>query len=228
MKYYPYFVSITLVLLTINLLGINYYLFKQSQRVSTSPNAVQLNFDANTARPDGTFANSQEVPLLDLDQKIKTATESLTHSMSALTQLSIAQGKPLPSGLLPTAAPFTKVKEYYIPLGIGATSSTEWVDLPGIEAYIAPGNYGKIVGLYFEATIKVPTSSGQVYARLRNVTDNVSLVESEIATEGSSARLISSGKLPIPASTKLFRVQLRSSLGAGVALDNARLKIFVE
>ncbi len=93
---------------------------------------------------------------------------------------------------------------------------------------MAPSNYGAITGIYFEVSLRIPTGTGQAYARLKNVTDNVSLFESEVSTSGTTGALVSSGKLPLPYTTKLYRVQLKSTLGSQVVLDNARIKIFVK
>jgi hypothetical protein len=158
-----------------------------------------------------------------MNEAIKVATQSLTLAVQNI------QLNPKTQTLYASpVANTTTVKEYYIPLGYGSTNSTDWVDLPGVEAYVAPLNYGKIKEMYFEAGISIPTGSGEVYARLRNVTDSVSLFESEVHRSGESGGLASSGKIPVPTSTKLYRVQLRSSIGAEVKLDNARIKIFVQ
>lgn len=156
----------------------------------------------------------------EINKLVQTATSSLTQRVE---ELSTAAEKTTVS----TGISAVKVKEYYIPLGTGETSSSDWVDLPGVEAYLAPSNYGQITGLYFEAGIRIPTGSGRVYARLRNVTDNIGLVESEVSQEGTNTGLASSGKIPIPVGTKLYRVQLKSTLGTRVVLDSARIKLFV-
>lgn len=155
--------------------------------------------------------------------KIKEATATLTARVDAL-----ANASPKTTVITNTTSSTGGVKEYYIPLGYGSTNSTSWIELPGVEAYLAPANYGKITGFYFEAGIRIPTGNGRVYARIKNVTDNVGLFESEVYRDGTSTGLISSGKIPIPTTTKLYRVELKSSLGVEVVLDNARLKIFVQ
>lgn len=165
----------------------------------------------------------QYIDLGLIDMKIKLATESLTQKIETL-------GKSNSTILAsPTSqkSQSSSVREHYVPLGTGSTNSTEWQDLPGVEANVAPSNYGTITGFYFEAGLRVPTGSGQVFARIRNVTDNITLFESELSNEGTTGKLISSKNMPIPQTTKLYRVQLRSSLGADVLLDSARLKIFV-
>ena len=120
------------------------------------------------------------------------------------------------------------VKEYYLPLGTGSTSGADWTDISGAESSLVPSNYGKIKEMYFEASVRLPTGDGRVYARLKNVTDNVGLIESEIFRDGTQTGLVSSVKIPVPNTTKLYRVQMKSTSGALSVLDSARIKIFVE
>lgn len=120
------------------------------------------------------------------------------------------------------------VKEYYIPLGSSKLSASNWTDLPGVEAYVAPVNFGGIKDMYFEVSLNVPSGVGTAYARLRNTTDDVSLFESEVSREGGSPGLVSSGKIPVPHTTKLYRVQVKSSLGAEIEIVSARIKLFVQ
>lgn len=100
--------------------------------------------------------------------------------------------------------------------------------MPGVEAYVVPANYGTLSEMYLEASPRIPTGNGRVYLRLLNVTDNVSLIESEIYQEGNKTGLLSSGKIPIPYVSKLYRIQIKSTLGYEAILDNARIKIFVK
>jgi hypothetical protein len=154
------------------------------------------------------------------------ATTALTARIEALEKKGVTSSAPVIISSGTTKA--TAVKEYYIPLGSGSTNATDWVDLPGVESYVAPGNYGTIKSIYFEAALRIPTGNGTAYARLLNVTDNTSLFETEITYQGTTGNLISSGAFPVPYATKLYRVQLKSSLGAEVVLDSARIKIFTQ
>jgi hypothetical protein len=175
--------------------------------------------------PEGNFPKASSISTTEenISDLVKEATMSLSIRVDKLEK-----SIPVKNETVNTNQATTGVKEYYIPLGSGSASSSDWIDLTGVEANVAPSNYGKIKEMYFEANIKIPTGNGTVFARLKNVTDNTGLFESEVHQEGNNYSMVSSGKIPVPITTKLYRVQLKSSLGALAVLDSARIKIFVE
>lgn len=208
------FAVLVLVLAGANLVYLNYAVFGKPRPSVTESRTIPT-ADSYPSVEDREGSVSSE--MVDL---IEEATRSLTLRVDNLT--------PTSQSTTASVAPVSgTVKEFYIPLGTGSTNSEVWVDLPGVEAYVNPANYGKITGLYFEATMRLPTGTGKAFARLKNVTDNNPLIESEVSQEGDGSSLISSAKIPTPTATKLYRVQVRSSLSE-MKLDNARIKIIVE
>ncbi len=206
-----------LVLILLNLGYLDYKaLIKESETKPTSQTS-----SSDVVSLDQSTTPSQNVNYELIWSVIKEATASVTQKVDALSTTPI---KTTTSTITTTSS---SVKEYYIPLGTGSTSSTDWVAIAGAEAYVVPANFGGIREIYFEASLRVPTGSGRAFARLKNVTDNVSLFESEVSREGVESGLISSGKIPVQSTTRLYRVELKSSLGAEIKLDNARIKIFV-
>ncbi|RJR29516.1 hypothetical protein C4564_02155 [Candidatus Microgenomates bacterium] len=231
MKWSTALTVIFAIFMITNIVFIDYVLYKQSAKSKdTSLNDLSLHVPTISGTDSRFSDDPLVVPEFVEAQDLKNATASLAQKVNVLEQR-VFNGSPLPSATFasPTSSPGTAnnaVHEYYIPLGSGSSSSTAWESLTGIEAYVAPLNYGTITGMYFEASIRVPTGNGTVYARLLNSTDNVSLIESEVQSTSNTGQMISSTKLPVSSSTKLYRVQLKSSLGAQVVLDNARIKIF--
>src|SRR3989344_2681064 len=213
--------GVVLVFLIANIILLDYVLFSGTftSRDVELVQPLALPDITETSVPPKASVTAKIQTSAEINNLIKIATESLTLGIDAI----VGNGQQVT-----TVTQNQPVKEYYVPLGTGSTNSTTWVDLPGVEAYIAPSNYGTIVEMYLEVAVRVPTGSGQVFARLKNVTDNNSLFESEVSYEGTAGKLISSGKIPVPTQTRLYRMQLRSSLGAEVVLDNARIKLFVK
>ncbi len=148
--------------------------------------------------------------------------------LEIISQSSSSGGKPVPTATPRPSYQAPQVKEFYVPLGSGSTTATSWTDIPGAEAYIDPANYGKIKSLTFEASLRVPSGSGRVYARLYNVNDKLGIFESEISGEGTDGIRVESSKLIFSSGNKLYRVQLKTTMGVEGDLDIGRIKILVE
>lgn len=118
-----------------------------------------------------------------------------------------------------------KNNDIYIPLGVGSIKNTTWTDLSGIESQINSDDYKDAKEIYFEATLRIPTGNGKVFARLYNITDNHPVWFSDVSGEGQSGVLVRSGKISLDKGNKLYRVQMYTTLGYESILDNARIKI---
>lgn len=123
------------------------------------------------------------------------------------------------------APPTQQVKEYFIPLGSGSSTSSEWEDIPGVQAYIDSNAYGKIKTLTFEVSLYTPTGNQSANARLYNVTDKHPVWNSEVGIEGGVAQLKISPLLTLDSGSKLYQVQMKTQLQARTNLENARVHI---
>ncbi|MFC1727387.1 hypothetical protein ACFL0Y_02585 [Patescibacteria group bacterium] len=120
------------------------------------------------------------------------------------------------------------VKELYIPLGGGSTNSQTYEGLEGIEAVIDTANYPNAKQIIFEATLRIPTANGKVYAKLYNVSDKHDVWHSEVSAEGSQGYRAESEKISLSQGRKLYRVMVKSTMGYEAKLDTARIKIILE
>lgn len=125
-----------------------------------------------------------------------------------------------------TSAP--TVKEFYIPLGTGLTTSTTWVEMIGVESVIDMANYPNVKSILFEASMRIPTANGRVYAKLYNVTDKHDVWYSEVYAESSSGYRAESGDITLSPGRKLYRVIMKSTMGYEAILDSARIKILLK
>lgn len=137
------------------------------------------------------------------------------------------------SAYQPVSAPASPIirfpaKEIYIPLGTGSVKSFEWADLSGVEVYFDPANYGKIKQVTFEASLRIPTANGRVFARLYSVNDKLGIYESEVSAEGDWGTRVESKPVPLSSGNKLYRVQMKTSMDYPGVLDMARIKIVLE
>lgn len=119
-------------------------------------------------------------------------------------------------------------REIYIPLGSSSTKATNWTDAAGTEAYIDTNNFSAVKSAIFEASLRIPTANGKVYARLYNVTDQHPVWFSDVSTISSTGVLLNSNSITLDQGNKLYRVQLKTDLGYDTYLDFARIKIVLK
>lgn len=133
-----------------------------------------------------------------------------------------------PKTIIKTVSPPAAKQTVYIPLGGPvSTTSTQWVDVPGIEVYIDKTNdYSSDAYFTWEASLKVKDSNGQAFARLQDVTHGITVNGSEISTtNNASAQTAYSGSLSLWAGKNLYRLQLKSLNSYEVTLLSGRIKV---
>lgn len=117
------------------------------------------------------------------------------------------------------------VKEFFVPFGSGSSSSDDWQDVPGLRATLDPSNYGSIKTVTFEATIRIPTGNEVAYARLYNATDKHPVWFSDVSLEGGTPQLLISKPITLDSGSKIYQVQMKTSLKFQAFLDQSRLRI---
>ena len=212
-NYTHFAILILLLLIAVNLLIIDLKIFSPSSdlrlsETKTEPTPIQ-----------------NRVGVLDSTrQKLSCPSDCLSAINSATESLALRTGNP-PITAVSYYQPPQITKEYFIPLGTGTTSKNSWDNLIATETVIDSNVYGTIKDAYFIAGVKNPTGNGQVEAQIYNVTDKNPVWGSHVIMNGPTEQTITSGKIGLANGGKLYRVQLKSSLGFEVKLENARIKI---
>lgn len=117
-------------------------------------------------------------------------------------------------------------KEYYVPFGSGSINSTDWQDVPGLQAYIDSTAYGNVSKVVFEASVHIPTGNETASIRLVNSTDGRVITGSELTFNGNtSSVLLSSGPINLDYANKLYKIQMKTQLNYAASLDQARVHI---
>lgn len=148
-------------------------------------------------------------------EEIQKATRTVSASVGPSTVPAIS-----------TPAPNSNaVKEYYVPLGAGSSSSDEWENITGAQAYVDPASFSSIKKVVFEASMQIPTGNQTAYVRLYNVTDSHPVWFSEMSLDGGASKLLTSDSITLDTGNKLYRVQLKTQLKYLVNLSQSRLKI---
>jgi len=122
----------------------------------------------------------------------------------------------------------SQVKEVYIPLGQGSTSSRSWEQITGAEAVINLANFSGVKSIVFEASLRIPTGNGRVYAKLYDVTAKHDAWFSEVSVEGSQSKREESAPIVLSSGRNLYRIKMKSTMGYEAFLDQARLKILLQ
>ncbi len=202
------------VLSAINLFILDIFVFNKSFTVRVSDVAVVKSSPIPTTITD--------YPLSQCPLSCLNAISEATKSNSAIggTSQAVTAGSIVNQASTP--------REYYIPLGSGSTNNNTFKNLTATETVIDPGNYGTIKEAYFIASLSNPTRNGQVEAQLYNVTDNHPVWGSHIIMNGPASQTITSDKITLDNGSKLYRVQLKSTLSFDVSLDNAKVRILTK
>ncbi len=206
------FVGITLTFIAINLFFINVKLF---DNIYNGKSAAFTYVVSPTPLPQVTTpSNLCPNNCLNII-KDATASQKLSPTIALTQTVKIIQ---------PTQRP--TVREFFIPLGTGTTSSDGWTDVPGAQAMIDTAQYSAIKSITFEAAVYVPDHNEGVWVRLYNSTDNYAIGGSELYfVDGNSSALLNTGSISLGSGNKLYKVQMKTQLKFPANLTNARIHL---
>lgn len=206
------FIVVTLLFIAANLYFINVKLFDNIYNVKTAAFTY-----ATSPTPEPTAPS-----LLCPNNCISIIKEATASKQVAKTTPSPA----VQTAVVLTQAPALQVREFFVPLGTGTSSSDSWTDVPGAQAMIDSGQYSGIKSVAFEAAVHVPDHNEGVWVRLYNSTDNYSIGGSELYyTDGNASTLLSTGAISLGSGNKLYKVQMKTQLKFPANLTNARIHI---
>lgn len=194
-----------------NVIYLNYVVFLGQQNITTLAKNIE---SSKVSQP---ISQEQKTCSSVCLQEIKTATESLQLAKPTVAPKPVAK-----------TTVIRGPKDYYIPLGTGYTEKNEWVDVSGTDTTIDPATYGKINTAVFEASMHIPVANGTMYARLYNVTDKHPVWFSEVSTSKGTSTTVTSGNITLDPGSKLYRVQIKTSLQYPSYLDFSRIRITIE
>lgn len=206
-----------------NLVFLDWQLFQEKKTLREEKEISTVSLPTPTLRP--VFKLEESSPS---GQKIEgSGEEDCPQACLLEIDKAISTATPMPPPT-PVSSVGSAVKIFYLPLGSGSTTSRDWTDLPGLSSYIDPANYGKIKTVIFEASLRIPTANGRIYARLYNRNDGRPVWFSEISAEGAASTLIQSAPITFEAGNKLYQVQAKTTMGFESFVDFARVKFIVE
>lgn len=114
----------------------------------------------------------------------------------------------------------------YIPLGTGGQiGDKNWNTTGTYQVTIDPANYPGYKNMQLEINSKMAQSSGQANFRLFNNSDNSALSSSDVSTTSSNYTWVTSGGFTLTSGSKTYILQIQSTQGYDVFLQNARIKV---
>lgn len=128
---------------------------------------------------------------------------------------------------IPTARQ-TLAKELTVNFGSGQTSSKDWENIPGLNAYINSLSYPNIKSIQFETSLRILHAQGDVQIRLRNLTDQRFVFNSEMTATNAPNSTLQQTQINLDSGNKLYQVQARSTWGSTAFIDSARIKIVLQ
>ncbi len=120
------------------------------------------------------------------------------------------------------------VKEFFVPLGSGSSSSDDWADVPGVKATVDSTKYGSIQKVLFEGSVHVPNANEIVEVRLYNESDKHTMWGSELFFPSATTQnFLVSKPIALDKGVKTYKVQMKTQLKFPASLDQARIHITI-
>jgi len=191
------------------------FLFRSQQELSSRIASTSGQAPVETSREQGTTA--PDTCGEECLKKIQEEVASAISTISAATRTTTV-----------VTTPLAKKNTSYISLnGPVSTTSTQWVDIPGVEVYIDLVNdYGIGATAGWETSLKVAHGNGQAFARLFDVTHGIAVDGSEISTiNNADYTTVSSSNIYLWAGRNLYRLQLKSLNSFEVTFLSGHIKI---
>lgn len=148
----------------------------------------------------------------------------LSQISQATSSIKLEKPSPIPVSQ-PQVSVSSAPRESVIAFGSGTNSTDDWADVSGLQTYIDSSKYGKIKSVAFEAYVRIPTGNQTAYVRLFNVTDKHPVWFSDVSLEGGTPKLLISKPITLDSGSKLYQVQMKTSLKFQAILDQARVRI---
>lgn len=117
------------------------------------------------------------------------------------------------------------VKEFFIPLGTGSNTASDWTDVPGVKAEIDSTKYSNIQKVLFETSVHVPNANQVIEVRLYNETDKYIVANSEMLYPSGTTQNFRISEIKLGDGLKTYKVQMKTELKYTAILDQSRLHI---
>lgn len=126
----------------------------------------------------------------------------------------------------PTTVESNNSTPTYIPLGwFGTVSSTAWTGVTSQTAIIDTGNYPGYTSAQLEINLQMYQGNGTAYAQLFNSTTGLALLVSQVSSNNQNYTWVTSSPFQLSSGKNTYYIQLYSTTGYAVNLQDARIRI---
>lgn len=159
-----------------------------------------------------------------IETRIKTLETTIVDLQK---QLAIVKANSTTKPVVVTQTSTTNPKyPLYIPLGSsGSLGDRNYLAVDGYEVSIDPADYPGYKTMNLEVSLRLIESVGVVNARVFNFSDNSGISASVVSTNSSTFKLLSSSGFTLPSGRKTYRLQVQSTEGYTVQVNEARIKV---
>lgn len=218
--------------------GLGYWRFKVSKPKLTVPQSQEEAIEVPKTLPSAsledrvktvedlvtklvTQVNNLKSPTPQSNSSVDSKLNSLDASVTELKARVSALEKATPA---PAAA--SSQASVYVPLGSGGGpwGDKDWYTTAEYEISLDPANYPGYKGMVLEVTFRLGEAAGTGSVRLYNVTDS-SAVSGQLDTTSSTFSLKTSSSFTLPSGTKTYKLQIKSTQGASLYIQSARIKV---
>ena len=215
---------IVIILLIINLMVLDYLIgiklldnsSKQSNKTTAASTSLMPK-SAQTAQTDSQNCSSSCLTAID------KAVERFKLTPTS-TPRQISPAKPVSQ---PTVSNqnSSSVQEFFVPLGSGSITASDWTDVTGVKAEVDSTKYGSIQRVLFEASVHVPNANQIVEVRLYNETDKYIVGNSDFLYSSGTSQNLRIAEIQLGQGSKIYKVQMKTQLQYNAILDQARIHI---
>lgn len=195
------------VIVVLDLIFINYWVLKQSQRVKEpqSQRAIVVNADKNIAASPAITPKPDASPT-----PAPTAAPAQATSTQTVVQQTVVQTP----------------QQIFIPIGDGSTTASSYTALPGVQVTIDSSKYPNISSVQFEANVSVTGGNGMAYAQLYDSTQNHPVWYSQLQSNSPTGSLQTSQNITLDSGVNTYVVQAYTALNQYPAnVSTARIQI---
>ncbi len=221
------------------LAGLGYWRYMASKPKLTTPAALQEPIEVPKTLPTSSLedrvksleelATKLVTQVNDLKSKVgQTQSSNASNASSQDVDAPLTELKARVSALeKATPAPASSSQStVYIPLGSGGGpwGDKDWYSTSEYEISLDPASYPGYKSMVLEVTFRLAEAAGTGSVRLYNSSDS-SAVSGQLDTTSTSFGLKTSSSFTLPAGSKTYKLQVKSSQGANLHIQSARIKV---